>query len=127
MFDIGFWELVIIFVIGLVVLGPERMPAAVRSVAQFIRKVKQFAAGVQQDIDQELHIKQLQEDLKKAEQKNLADLDPELNQSLNELREQARSVQRPYADTESSEQAPTKPALTSPSQQEKQSDTDRSS
>ncbi|EGQ9935398.1 twin-arginine translocase subunit TatB, partial [Vibrio vulnificus] len=36
MFDIGFWELVLIFVVGLVVLGPERLPHAIRSVARFV-------------------------------------------------------------------------------------------
>ena len=33
MFDVGFWELVLCAVVALIVLGPERMPVAVRSVA----------------------------------------------------------------------------------------------
>ncbi len=37
MFDIGFSELLLIAVIGLVVLGPERLPVAVRTVAGWIR------------------------------------------------------------------------------------------
>ncbi len=42
MFDIGFWELVIIGIIGLVVLGPERLPTAIRSVRAWVNKVKNF-------------------------------------------------------------------------------------
>ncbi|WP_159217753.1 Sec-independent protein translocase protein TatB, partial [Klebsiella pneumoniae] len=34
MFDIGFWELVLIAIVALVVLGPERLPHAIRSVAK---------------------------------------------------------------------------------------------
>lgn len=34
MFDIGFWELVVIGVVALVVLGPERLPVAIRTASQ---------------------------------------------------------------------------------------------
>ncbi|MFP3367334.1 Sec-independent protein translocase protein TatB, partial [Pseudoalteromonas sp. SIMBA_148] len=37
MFDIGFGELILVLVIGLVVLGPERLPVAVKTVAGWIR------------------------------------------------------------------------------------------
>ena len=36
MFDVGFWELVLCAVVALIVLGPERMPVAVRSVAHWL-------------------------------------------------------------------------------------------
>ena len=36
MFDIGFWELLLIAIIGLVVLGPERLPVAIRTVRNWI-------------------------------------------------------------------------------------------
>ncbi|MFQ9623296.1 MAG: Sec-independent protein translocase protein TatB, partial [Enterobacteriaceae bacterium] len=37
MFDIGFSELLLVFVIGLIVLGPQRLPVAVKTVASWIR------------------------------------------------------------------------------------------
>jgi sec-independent protein translocase protein TatB len=40
MFDIGFFELLIIAVVGLVVLGPERLPGAIRSTMKTVRSIK---------------------------------------------------------------------------------------
>ncbi|MEO3988026.1 Sec-independent protein translocase protein TatB [Plesiomonas shigelloides] len=101
MFDIGFWELVLIAVIGLVVLGPERLPVAVRTVARWIRTFRAMAASVQNELNQELKLQEMQENLKKAEQMNLKDLAPEVDASLRELKEAAASVQRPYANSQS--------------------------
>ncbi|MCX2534823.1 Sec-independent protein translocase protein TatB [Plesiomonas shigelloides] len=101
MFDIGFWELVLIAVIGLVVLGPERLPVAVRTVARWVRTFRAMAASVQNELNQELKLQEMQENLKKAEQMNLKDLAPEVDASLRELKEAAASVQRPYANNQS--------------------------
>lgn len=100
MFDIGFWELVLIAVIGLVVLGPERLPVAVRTVARWVRTFRAMAASVQNELNQELKLQEMQENLKKAEQMNLKDLAPEVDASLRELKEAAASVQRPYANSQ---------------------------
>lgn len=100
MFDIGFWELVVIVVVGMLVLGPERLPSALRSVQRGIAKVKQYSQRVQDELDHELRIKELHEHLKKAEQGSLDDLSPELQRSLTELQDAAAQVQRPYANTE---------------------------
>ena len=104
MFDIGFWELVLIAVIGLVVLGPERLPVAVRTVAHWVRTIRAMAASVQNELNQELKLQEMQNNLKKAEQMNLKDLSPELDASLRELKEAADSVQRPYAPSAESAQ-----------------------
>lgn len=101
MFDIGFWELVLIAVIGLVVLGPERLPVAVRTVARWVRTFRAMAASVQNELNQELKLQEMQENLKKAEQMNLKDLAPEVDASLRELKEAAASVQRPYTNSQS--------------------------
>ncbi|WP_286234128.1 Sec-independent protein translocase protein TatB [Thalassotalea sediminis] len=96
MFDIGFWELLLISVIGLVVLGPERLPVAIRTVSDWIKGVKSFSRNVQNEISQELRIQELHADLKKAEQSKFEDLSPEVANSLKSLKEAAESVQQPY-------------------------------
>ena len=53
MFDIGFWELMIIAVIGLVVLGPERLPTAIRTVRHWVKTVRQFSSSVQAELKEE--------------------------------------------------------------------------
>ena len=46
MFDIGFSELLLVFVIGLVVLGPKRLPVAVKTVVGWIRALRSLASSV---------------------------------------------------------------------------------
>ncbi len=98
MFDIGFWELVLISVVGLVVLGPERLPVAIRSISKFINGAKAMANGVKDELAHELKIQELQENLKKAEKMGMEELNPELKASVEQLKQAAAEVQRPYAD-----------------------------
>jgi sec-independent protein translocase protein TatB len=96
-FDIGFWELVLISVVGLVVLGPERLPHAIRSVSKFISSAKSMANSVKDELSHELKVQELQDNLRKAEQMGMEDLSPELRSSVEELKQAAQEVQRPYA------------------------------
>ncbi len=71
MFDIGFWELSLIGIVGLLIIGPERMPAVARTVGKWVGRANRFIANVKNDINKELK----DEDLKKIllEQQKLAD------------------------------------------------------
>ena len=62
MFDIGFLELIIIAVVGLVVIGPERLPAVARNVGKWVGRTRRFITQVKSDIDREMK----QEELRKA-------------------------------------------------------------
>lgn len=96
MFDIGFWELMLIGVLGLVVLGPERLPVAIRTVRTWISSVRKFSDGVKSEITEELRIHELHSNLKKAEQSNMENLSPEIADSVKSLKEAAEMVNRPY-------------------------------
>ena len=96
MFDIGFWELLLISIIGLVVLGPERLPVAIRTVRGWISGVKSFSNNVKTELTEELRIQELHANLKKAEDANLQNLSPEVAESLKTLQEAAESVHHPY-------------------------------
>ncbi|XAW89487.1 Sec-independent protein translocase protein TatB [Vibrio sp. CDRSL-10 TSBA] len=115
MFDIGFWELVLISVVALVVLGPERLPTAIRSVAKFVSSAKNMANSVKDELAHELKVQELQENLRKAEQMNMKNLSPELQESVDTLKQAARDVQRPYAAQSQSEtvSADAEPAVSS--------------
>ncbi len=71
MFDIGFWELSLIGIVGLLVIGPERMPAVARTVGKWVGRANRFISNVKDDINKELK----DEDLKRIleEQRALAD------------------------------------------------------
>lgn len=96
MFDIGFSELLLVFVIGLVVLGPQRLPVAVRTVVGWIRAMRSLAANVQNELAQELKLQELQESLKKVEEASKNSLTPELKASMEELKQSAESMKRTY-------------------------------
>ena len=96
MFDIGFWEILLIGVLALVVLGPERLPGAMRSTLKTIRSIRNVASGFKEEVEHQLRVHELHENLKKAEQQVLKDLSPELKNSVDELKEAAESVQKPY-------------------------------
>ena len=111
MFDgIGFMELLLIGILGLVVLGPERLPTAVRSISSWIRAMKKMANSVKDELEQELKIEQLHSDLKNAESQGLKNLSPELQDSIDQLKEAAQSVNRPYQVEDVSAAKDTTPA-----------------
>ena len=97
MFDIGFSELVLIFVVGLVVLGPQRLPVAIRTVMGWVRTIRGLAANVQNELAQELKLQELQESIKKAEALNLSSLSPELSKTVEDLKQSAQQMQADLA------------------------------
>lgn len=92
----SFWELVVIAVVALLVLGPERLPGAIRSVSGFVRSVKQFGQQMQAELNDELRVQELHDKLKQAEQKGLLNLTTEEVQAMAELRQAAAEVTNPY-------------------------------
>jgi sec-independent protein translocase protein TatB len=96
MFDIGFWELILIGIMGLVILGPERLPVAIRTVRGWITGARKFSDTVKSELTEELRIHELHANLKKAEESNLQNLSPEVAESLKTLQEAAASVTEPF-------------------------------
>ena len=89
MFDIGFSEIVLVCILGLVVLGPQRLPVAIRTVMGWVRTIRGLAANVQNELKQELKLQELQDSIKKAESLNLKALSPELGKTVEELKASA--------------------------------------
>lgn len=61
MFDIGFFELCIIGIVALLVLGPERLPRAARTAGMWLGRAKRMVSQVKRDIDDELRQEELLE------------------------------------------------------------------
>ena len=98
MFDIGFSELVLLMVVGLVVLGPKRLPVAIRTVMGWVKTIRGLAANVQNELKQELKLQELQDSIKKAESLNLQTLSPELSNTVEELKAQADKMKAELED-----------------------------
>lgn len=54
MFDVGTLELVLVLVIALVVLGPERLPGLARTLGAWTRKARRMVRGLRDEVDREL-------------------------------------------------------------------------
>lgn len=68
MFDAGILEMVVVGVIALIVLGPERLPKVAAKVGRFVAKARAFIANTRSDIERELQAEELRSLLSKQEQ-----------------------------------------------------------
>jgi sec-independent protein translocase protein TatB len=67
MFDVGFAELLLLSVVGLLVLGPERLPRVARTLGGFVRKARSSWISLRRTIEAEIHADELKEPLKHFE------------------------------------------------------------
>jgi sec-independent protein translocase protein TatB len=56
MFDVGFWEILFILILALVVIGPERLPGAARRAGYWVGKARRYIEGVRSEVEQELDV-----------------------------------------------------------------------
>ncbi|HSO80476.1 MAG TPA: Sec-independent protein translocase protein TatB [Chromatiaceae bacterium] len=70
MFDVGFWELVMIGVVALVVVGPERLPRMARVAGLWLGRARRVLGSVKAEIDRELKADELREILRKQAESN---------------------------------------------------------
>lgn len=85
MFDVGFSELMVIAVVALIVIGPERLPKVARTAGHLLGRLQRYVGDVKSDINREMQL----EDLKKLQQQ-VADQAKSMEASVSE---QLRSVE----------------------------------
>lgn len=61
MFDIGFWEIIFILLIALVVVGPERLPKLAYTVGKWVGKGRAMVSSVKSEIDREMKLEELKQ------------------------------------------------------------------
>lgn len=87
MFDVGFTEILLIGIVSLIVIGPERLPAVARTVGQWVGKMQRFVRGVKTDLASELETG----DLKK--------LIGDQREQINELRSMVSTAKKDFEST----------------------------
>ena len=95
MFDVGFTELMLIGVMGLIILGPERLPVAARTIGKWVGKAKRTVGGVQREIQEELRL----EEIRSKSQAN----SEAIKARMAELREEAEIMEAPVVAADSTE------------------------
>jgi sec-independent protein translocase protein TatB len=93
MFDIGFQEIVLIGLIGLVVVGPARLPKLAKTVGLYVNKMRRFVTDVRSDVERELHAEDLRQSLGSNSEFG------ELKNVMNEARAGLDEVRSTVADT----------------------------
>ena len=63
MFDIGFSELLIIAVLTLIVMGPERLPETVRTITLWFGRLRQFLSAARTEIEDEVGVQEIRRQL----------------------------------------------------------------
>ncbi|MBT5577539.1 MAG: twin-arginine translocase subunit TatB [Porticoccaceae bacterium] len=97
MFDIGFSELLVIAVITLIVMGPERLPETVRTIGLWVGRLKQMLSSARNELDREVGMGEVRRQLYNEKimrdlENNKATLEDALQQSKDQLEEVATDI-----------------------------------
>ena len=91
MFDFGFWELAIVLVVALIVVGPDKLPALAIKIRRWVVKAKQYMRTVRADIESEIKSAELKEMLEK-QQSEISELRGMLNETSNEVQNSIANI-----------------------------------
>ncbi|SBV37312.1 Sec-independent protein translocase protein TatB [uncultured Stenotrophomonas sp.] len=93
MFDIGFSELLLIAVVALVVLGPERLPKAARFAGLWVRRARNQWDSVKQELERELHAEELKRNLDAVRQ-SMQQAEQDVRDGTRQVQQQAEVLRR---------------------------------
>ena len=100
MFDMGFTEMMLIGIVALIVIGPERLPGVARTAGKYFGRLKRFMTTVKADVEQELRADELREILARQQQEDtISDAGQEIEQEANALSDAGEAVVQTVAET----------------------------
>ncbi len=97
MFDVGFQEIVLIGIIALLVIGPERLPSVARSVGLWVGKMQRFVTSVKSDIASELKADELRSLIDNQEDQ-IRELKQIVNDAKSDLEKTAKAASDSVAE-----------------------------
>jgi sec-independent protein translocase protein TatB len=93
MFDVGFSEIVVIAVVALVVIGPEKLPKTARTLGVLFGRLQRYVGDVKADINRELELDELRK-LQSEMQSTAQDLKQSVESAARSVEAGARDVER---------------------------------
>ncbi len=80
MFDVGFFELLLIAIIALVILGPDRLPHAARMTGAWVAKIRRTVTDVKVELTREIELQEMQQRIEQLKQQELGPLEHSLTE-----------------------------------------------
>ena len=114
MFDIGFSELLVIGVVALIVIGPERLPRVARTAGHLYGRFQRYVSDVKMDINREMHLEELrkmQDELKTSVSSLEKSVHSELSQGAQAVQEVTEQIHEIIEIPHQSVAAESAPAL----------------
>ena len=108
MFDIGFSELMVIGLVALIVIGPEKLPRMARTVGHLAGRLQRYVSDVKADINREIELedlKKMRDSMQQAASEMESSVNTELHKTETELNDAVKSA---AADRPAEEKAPEK-------------------
>lgn len=85
MFDIGFMEIMVVLIVALIVIGPERMPEVARQIGRFMGRAKRFVNSMKENSEISDTVRELKESIDfEEERKQLTDISQQIDDDLAE-------------------------------------------
>jgi len=94
MFDIGFSELIVIALVALIVVGPERLPRVARTAGHLLGRLQRYVNDVKADINREMQLEELKRLQQQVEQ-SAREMELSVNKELTTVEE---SLNQPFKD-----------------------------
>jgi len=98
MFDMGFTEMMLIGIVALIVIGPERLPGVARTAGKYFGRLKRFMTSVKADVEQELHADELRQILA-DQQRELNTLKDTISDTGREIEKEASAASASFAES----------------------------
>jgi sec-independent protein translocase protein TatB len=92
MFDVGFSEIVVIAVVALIVIGPERLPKTARTLGHLFGRLQRYVADVKADINREMQLEELRK-LQQQVQTAATEFESSVSSAARDLETGARKVE----------------------------------
>lgn len=116
MFDIGFTELLLIAVVALIVIGPERLPKVARTAGHLFSRMQRYVNDVKADISREMEFDELRKlragvedtarSLEQSVQQGLSETESELNRAAQSAQSQSDPETAPDPESATAEHEP---------------------
>jgi sec-independent protein translocase protein TatB len=103
-FDVGFWEITLIMLVVLVVVGPERLPKMARTVGVWTSRARRMVADVKAEVDREIRAQELKESMGANALKEVRSVADEMRAIGSELKSDVDAVAKTGAAADKADQ-----------------------